>query len=84
MNKPKGLGLSLPDDEEASEISQKPVPQTDKAGDQKKKMTFDNKDQKGGSGALDFEHLRTVSSILTPSSKSSSFLKEQTINNDYY
>ena len=33
---------------------------------------------------MDFEHLRTVSSILTPSSKSSSLLKEHTINNDYY
>jgi hypothetical protein len=47
----------------------KPVPSTDKAGDSKKK-TFEMKDNKGG---LEFEHLKTVSSIQTPSSKSSYF-----------
>ena len=53
----------------------KPVqPSTDKAGDSKKKNfeLRDNKDK----GALEFEHLKTVSSIQTPSSKSSYFQKE--------
>lgn len=61
-------------EEPSNQTQMKQAPATERA-DLTKKKTFDLQPN-------ELEHLKTATSVLTPSSKSSSFLKEQ-FNNDY-